>query len=204
MDAKAEGESIGIGGWLPVRHGSGKISKALSPWFSVELDRSSAPWAYHKGEPFRAIAALEALGALLGVAAFRQHYPRCADAVILLLGVGDNRGNRYALSRLQSSRFPLCCVVMELACQLENSGARLSMRWSPRELNTEADQLSNGDTSGFSEDRRINIKMEEMQWVVLNKFMELGCAFAEESKCADKEWPRAGKRRKRLRETDPW
>ena len=93
---------------------------------------------------------------------------------------------------------------MELACQLENSGARLSMRWTPRELNTEADQLSNGDTSGFLESRRIHIKMEEAQWVILNKFMELGRAFAEESKCADKEWPRAGKRRKRLRETDPW
>ena len=94
--------------------------------------RQTAPWAYAKGEPFRSIAALEGLAALFGVVAFKDHYSVNGDTTMLLLGIGDNRGNRYALSRLQSTKFPLCTVLMELACQQESRGARLSMKWAPR------------------------------------------------------------------------
>ena len=59
-DAKAEGEDVGIGGWLC--HPDGP---EFSPWFSVKLNRSSAPWAFRSGEPFRAIASLELYATLL-------------------------------------------------------------------------------------------------------------------------------------------
>ena len=109
VDAKAEGNCIGIGGWLPKRDTNGQIATELSPWFAVELDKESAPWAYHRGEPFRAIAALEALGALFGAIAFRNQQPSHSDATIMLPGVGDNRGIKFALSRLQTSKF-LCAA----------------------------------------------------------------------------------------------
>ena len=51
VDAKAEGEMIGIGGWLPKRDQDGKIATEKSPWFALELNRTSAPWVYHKGQP---------------------------------------------------------------------------------------------------------------------------------------------------------
>ena len=180
-----------------------KIATSASPWFSIELNRRSAPWPYHRGEPFRSIAALEALGALLGVVAFRGFYPRNLDTTVILPAIGDNRGNRYALSRLQTTKFPLCCVTMELSCQLERVGARLAMEWAPRELNEEADRLSNGDHTGFLESRRIHLNMDKIEWIVLNKMMALGTDFAGENL---RQTAPATKARKtpKLRESEPW
>ena len=203
VDAKAEGDCIGVGGWLPTRGKNGELSTAASPWFSLELTRESAPWAYHRGEPFRAIAALEALGALLGVMAFRKYYPVNTDTTVVLPGIGDNRGNKYALSRLQSTKFPLGCVTMELACQLEQLGARLSMEWAPREKNVEADRLSNSDFTGFTLENRIVLEMSSIRWTVLDRFMELGRGFSEEQLVQTKTATRQTKRAK-LREREPW
>ena len=115
-DAKAEGSTIGVGGWLPTRNREGALDTSISPWFALELARETAPWAYAKGEPFRSIVALELLAALLGVKAFKEDYKVNSNATVTPPGVGDNRGNWYAVSLLQSTRFPLCIVIMELAC----------------------------------------------------------------------------------------
>ncbi len=65
VDAKAEGDHICIGGWLSMEDADGIIGRTLSPWFSIVLDRGSAPWAYPKqGEPFRTIAAISSSSAL--------------------------------------------------------------------------------------------------------------------------------------------
>jgi len=43
VDAKAEGMAVAIGGWAPVKDGTGMIRKDLSPWFSIRLTPESAP-----------------------------------------------------------------------------------------------------------------------------------------------------------------
>jgi len=68
VDAKAEGETATIGGWLPCRDRAGRIDVAASPWFYVELNDVVAPWAYEKDrQPFRVVASLEALAVLVAV-----------------------------------------------------------------------------------------------------------------------------------------
>ena len=61
-DAKAEGGLVTIGGYqtadaigLPIEH-------AEARWFFIKLDRTTSPWAFARGEPFRALASLELLG----------------------------------------------------------------------------------------------------------------------------------------------
>ena len=63
LDAKAEGQEVAIGGWLSAE---GRATKD-APWFAVRLTRKNAAWAFARGEPFRTIASLELLGALVGV-----------------------------------------------------------------------------------------------------------------------------------------
>ncbi len=59
VDAKAEGRSIGIGAWLLAYGPGGGIAVASSKWCAaLELDESSAPWAFHQGEPYKAISDL--------------------------------------------------------------------------------------------------------------------------------------------------
>ena len=65
-DAKAEGETVVLGGWSC----SDSPDRGKCRWFSVKLDRTSAPWVFESGEPYRAIASLELLGTLASVVAF--------------------------------------------------------------------------------------------------------------------------------------
>ncbi len=210
VDARAEGDAIGLGGWLPTRDGSGVIATSASPWFSFQLDRASAPWAYARnGQPYRSIASLEALAALTAVVAFGDAFPPSTDGTLLIPGVTDNRGNRYALSRLQGTRFPLSAVVMELSAQLETRGARLELAWVPRDLNSEADALSNGITDGFSEAARIPVDYGSMKWLILDRILEAGAAFEAErsARRARTATLHSAKRRAKkpgLKDTDPW
>ncbi len=181
VDARAEGEAIGVGGWQPARRDDGSVDKWNSHWFSLQLDRSTAPWAFDRGEAFRSIASLEALAALLATLVFSPPKPAATDCLLLASGFTDNRGNRYVLSRLQTQRYPLSIITMELAAQLERRGMRLSLEWAPREVNTEADGLAAGHWKGFDPQRRIDLDLHSMPWLILPRFLELGREF--ESHC---------------------
>ncbi len=174
IDAHAEGMEIGIGGWLPRRDHQGILCTERSPWFAFRLNPDLAPWAYARGEPFRSIAALEAVGVLAALLAFREHFAEGSDAVYTVRGLTDNKGNRATISRLQSTRFPLCAVLMEIAAQSEQMNVRLALDWVPRDWNAQADQLSNGDYRGFSDSQRVHINWSQVDWKVLHWAMDLG------------------------------
>ncbi len=174
VDAHAEGHVIGIGGWLPRRDSDGALQTWLSPWFSFQLDYAAAPWAYARGEPYRSIAALEAVGVLVALLAFKDHLAAGSDSVYTVRGLTDNRGNRSTVSRLRSSKFPLCAVLMEVAAQSESLGVRLALDWIPRDWNQEADALSNGVLAGFDPKKRVEIEWARVPWLVLHWAMEEG------------------------------
>ena len=113
-DAKAEGQTIVIGGWETL----GGCRPHDARWFSVRLDRKSASWAYARGDPFRTIAALELYGTLLCVMLFGDRWPQNARGRATVSGYTDNAGNAALPSRLMTSRFPLVVVLAELAEQL--------------------------------------------------------------------------------------
>ncbi len=208
IDASAEGQVIGVGGWLPVRNAAGRLDKSLSPWFSFALDASSAPWAYHKGLPFKTIAALEAVGVLVALVAFQPHLRRDSDQYYCMPGFTDNKGNQFTVTKLQSSRFPLCAVLMEIAARSEQLRLRLSMDWVPRELNAEADSLAGGDCTGFTAALRHHVAWDKIDWLVLNWAMDLGVSFYAEQG-GRRELPQAPRptfmpKKIPLRESDPW
>ncbi len=210
VDAKAEGHSIGVGGWLPARDERGNIVKGDSPWFSLQLSSADAPWAFIKGEPYRAIASLEALAALIGIMVFAPSFSPQSDATMTISGYTDNRGNKYALSRLQSCKFPLCLLTMELAGQLERRGARLAMEWAPREYNAEADALADGCCSGFCPTRRVHFDMKTADWMILPRLLDEGLKFEAHRRQLHSERAYKNKDSKRrakkqgLRITQPW
>ncbi len=207
VDARADGETIGVGGWLPSRNHAGRLDTRCSRWFAVSLTRTTAPWAYCRGEPFRTIAALEAFGVLLALMAFADDLQTDGDVTLQVAGATDNRGNAYVLNRLMTTRFPLCAVVMETAAQMERKNIRVSLDWCPRDLNSEADALSNGDVSSFTPELRVELDVANINWIVLNKLMDHGVAH-ELSKSHAKRAaaPKTRKKAKwaRLRITDPW
>ena len=82
---------------------------------------------------------------------------------------------------------------MELAAQLEDKNWRLEMQWSPRELNSEADALSNGDHAGFDPKRRVHLDLSQVKWKVLDKLMAHGLAFQAERNARRKKKKRRTK-----------
>ncbi len=207
IDASAEGDTIGVGGWLPTRNEDGVLDRAKSPWFSFALDRHTAPWAYSKGQPFRTIAALEAVGVLVALIVFEKYLARDEDVVYTMPALTDNRGTQFALSRLQTSRFPLCAVVMEIAARSERLRVRLAVDWIPRECNESADALAAGNCQGFSAGLRHRVDWSNLEWLVLDWAMDLGENFYSSSSPSHvAPPPLSSKRRKKapFRETDPW
>ena len=109
-DAKAEGDTVVVGGW----ECRGGCPTHKARWFSVRLDRRNAPWAFARGEPFRVIAALELFASLLCIRLFGDEWPADAKGGLTLAGLTDNRGNAYIVNRLMSSKFPLVVILAEL------------------------------------------------------------------------------------------
>ena len=110
-----------------------------------------------------------------------------------------------------STKFSLCAVMMELSARMEAVNARMEVHWTPRERNEEADALANFETKGFSEEHRVQLELQNMDWYVLPEMLEFGQTFQEErkqAKEADRHKPKVRKRKRRkedkLRVVDPW
>ena len=103
-------------------------------WFALELNEHNSPWITCRGEPYQVIASLELLATLYGIIAF---WPEGAGqdgkAVFTASGITDSRGNMYVVSKLMTTTFPLCAVLLELAEQLEARQSWLRLEWAPRQ-----------------------------------------------------------------------
>ena len=69
---------------------------------------------------------------------------------------------------------------MELAAQMDKMRVRLDVHWTPRNLNQEADDLSNGKIEDFSTANRVTSDIREIEWLVLDKLMKFGMSFEKE------------------------
>ena len=183
-------------------------------WFSLKLDRRTAPWAYARGEPFRSI--VELFATLLSFVVFSPRWPTSARGSIGLTGLTDNLGNSFAVARLMTSKFPSVVILAELAEQLRQRQAELGLQWVPRDQNEEADDLTNQEFRRFRGDRRIHINLKEIRWLVMDSLMRSAESIYQEVKGARElrrvEAPglvgggRRGRRRpeERLRAREPW
>ena len=182
-DAKAEGEDIVIGGW-EVRDRSGKeMTTKEARWFRLKLDRFSAPWAYRRGEPYRAIASLELLGSLISAKVFLEPEEDLAWASGSLSAgaVTDNQGNRFVLNRLMTTKFPLLAILCEFAVFLEQRNCLFELGWVPRDQNEEADAITNEDYGAFDMKNEVAVGLEKMGFSVLHQLLDLGEKFYDEA-----------------------
>ena len=128
------------GGW----DSSDGKGTAVARQFSMELNKKNAGWIYGKGEPFKIIATRELLAALFSLVLLVPAGSGAFAGTARLVGLTDNQGNIYLLSKMMTSRFPLCVILMGLAVQMELRGVFLHGEWTPRDQNVEADALTNG------------------------------------------------------------
>ena len=125
-----------------------------------------------------------------------------------ITGFTDSQVSASVVARGMSTAFPLCCVVMELAAQLEHRGLDLCLEWAPRDKNAEADALADGRTEGFSQDLRVGRSVQDLPWRVLPGLLRAGEAFYAASKKRPRPAAEPVKGRRlagdRLRDREPW
>jgi hypothetical protein len=86
----------------------------------------------------------------------------------------DNKGNSHAVSKLLTTKFPLCAILMELAATMQELRMPLHLHWVPREQNIEADELSNADHKRFDKALEIKVDLAELKFLVLDEMLDVG------------------------------
>ena len=129
----------------------------------------------------------------------------CLRGTLLVGGITDNRGNSFALTKLLTTKWPLMAFLAEMAVQLEEKDVAFEMHWVPREQNTEADSITNGDYSWLAAENRIGTSLDKLPFRVLHTLLEGGVAFYESLDTINEEMPAASSSDARtLRVRDPW
>ena len=137
------------------------------------------------------------------------------DSVVTLSALTDNLGNTHVLRKYGSSRYPLSIIAMELAVQLDRRGIDLDLQWVPRWQNQEADDLTNQRFDDFDGRNRIDVKFEELEFLVMSDLLDKAGRLDEElklyktSKEAKQASMKADKgsvktKKGQLRWQDPW
>ena len=206
IDAAADQDGICIGGWEVF---GGKDPKEAR-WFSVKVTRRTCPWLYLKGEPFRTIAAAELLAVSVALMVFKEGAQwRDSEGRFSISGFTDNSSNTFVVDRFLSTKFPVSLVLMELAFQMAQLNATLSLSWIPREQNEEADDLTKDRFEKFSPEKRIPVELERIGFSVIPVLAEVAGRLDEEIKMKriSKEKKEHGHRtpaEQKLRMTQPW
>ena len=136
-DAKAEASRAWIGGFLEL------VDGCQGPWFSLEVEKSWAPWAFAKGDPNKVIAALELLATLVGVRLWVPDGDAKKTSRVAIRGYTDNQSNEALLKKAMTTKFPPTLILMELAGELSAKNCELQLQWVRRDLNRLADDLTN-------------------------------------------------------------
>ena len=92
--------------------------------------------------------------------------------VAAVTGSTDNQGNAYAVRQAMSTKYPLALLLMELSEEMRDQQVVLDLRWTPRESNQEADDLSNLKVGAFDPGLRIRAGPGLVKFIVLDELME--------------------------------
>ena len=105
---------------------------------------------------------------------------------------------------------------MELAVQIGLRNATLRANWLPRLQNEEADALTNSDFRHFDSSKRVEVDLDQLNFVILNDLFAEGDAYTAElaalklqekerkASAAGKLPPAKRRKGEALREKDPW
>ena len=85
----------------------------------MKLNKTNAEWAFARGEPFRVVASLELLGALVCVMVLlcMSTWERAPESTgVVTVGCPtDNQGNHFLFDKLMTTKYPLGLILIELA-----------------------------------------------------------------------------------------
>ena len=149
-------------------------------WFSLEVGKGWAIWAFVKGDTKKVIAALELLATLIGVRLWVPEGQAKQTTRVAIKGYTDNQSNESLLKKFMTSKFPSTLILMELAEELTAKRCELKLHWLRRDENQLADDLTNEKFDSFDKEFRVPLKGADIQWRILDKLTESAEGFYQE------------------------
>ena len=147
-----------LGGWEYVNN----TPPSKARWFGSTITEEQCPWLFERGHGSHTIASSELMGTLLAVHLFldKPASGKLERGTLVCSGATDNQSNSHAVKRYMTTKQPLAAALMQLATELSSRRMWLDLRWTPRELNTEADDITNEIYDKFDPNRRLPITWE--------------------------------------------
>ena len=75
-------------------------------------------------------------------------------------GTTDNQGNSLVTAKLMSTKFPLTAVLEEITEVCRQALSEIHLTWQPREMNVQADDLTNSKFDGVTFSNRVACKLQ--------------------------------------------
>ncbi|CAE7203224.1 unnamed protein product [Symbiodinium sp. CCMP2592] len=156
-DAKAEDDFFVLGGWETLHSFEPKKCR----WFSVRVSAADYPFLFNAQGTAKGMSTVaELLATWLGLHLFG--WLDVAGQSFTVSAGTDNLANELVMRRQGTTKFPLTYVYMQLEYDLFRCGGHMNLNWRPRELNTEADDLTNERFSAFDLALRIDAKFSDV------------------------------------------
>ena len=164
-DAECDETKIVLGGWELDETGRPKEAR----WFAVEVKREEAPWLFETDHlPSRSTVA-ELLSSLVALEVF-GYFERGQGPRHLVLEAGtDNLATEHISKKGSSNKFLLAYVQMQLGLKCYLCGLVFKLQWRPREVNVEADDLTNWKFDKFTASKRCHVDWKKLDWAMMEK-----------------------------------
>jgi hypothetical protein len=166
-DSKGDQHFIVLGGW----ECSGGSDLKNCRWFSIRIKSSEVPWLFkpNDGGSSWSSTSHEMLATMAALILFDSGSNASSTlGWATVTATTDNQANSKLADKLSSSKVPLMFVVMQLSILLAKKRVFLDLRWQPREMNSDADDLTNNRFDKFSPSLRI-----ESSWDLLKPNMSV-------------------------------
>ena len=169
-DAKCDDDKVVLAGWWR----RSNLDTRAAPWFSLTISAADAPWLFreNKGSSWASTSA-EMLSVIVALHVFSKLLPKASrvSADIVLKAGTDNKAVEALSTKMSSTKIPLLFVMMQLGINLHKHHIRMNLQWRPRELNTEADALTNNHFDLFSVSNRLQVTWRELPTELLLKLV---------------------------------
>ena len=146
-------------------------------WFSLKLTHQELPWVFKeragKNLSSHSGTVLELLAVLVAVSCFFKEDDQSDGGWITATGGTDNDANTAILKKGMMTKMPGTFVLMQLALNMSRCKLVLDLQWRPRELNQEADDLTNEKYSDFSLTHRIPVCWSELDLSFLTECLQM-------------------------------
>lgn len=131
----------------------------------MEIFPTDAPYLFKPGKGAQwASTSAELLASLAALFLFGWLDPSSSRKVIpISLTAGtDNQINESLSKKRATTKWPLMLINMQLSRLLSAARLHLNLVWRPRDENSEADALTNGDYDGFDTNDRVEVAYKDL------------------------------------------